>query len=291
MKKLHSQLFKLTTSIASMLLLAAAMCLPAWAASSSSKTAIDSVDISIEYDTFYDDDLQDEGDVTVTILTDGVHLDDKTITNLPSNRWHEGTHPILKLTLYADSGYYFSTYAAKKDNINIIGYGDCTASSRSDSNSCLTVKIKLEEVEEGDDDDDDDDDDDWYWPYYSSNTPGGYSGPGGSSQTSSTTGAWLKDNTGWWYCYPNKTYPRNTWLNLNGNWYYFGDNGYLYMNKWVLWNNLWYYCGSNGVMLRDTYTPDGYWVDSNGVWYPSQGSGNYGSTTYSSYYYGPGATK
>ena len=279
------------------MILAAAMCVPAWAASSGE--AIDSVDISIDYDTFYedDDDVKDESDVTVNIQTEGVYLEEKSITNLPSVRWREGTHPILKLVLYARSGYYFSSSASKTDSIDIDGYGDCTSASRSDSNSCLTVKIKLEEVEEGDDDDDDDDD--WYWDdwsyYYSNSTYSGY-GPDGSYQGSSS-GAWLKDSNGWWYCYPNKTYPRNTWLSLNGNWYYFGDNGYLYMNKWVLWNNTWYYCGPNGVMLRNAYTPDGYWVDSNGAWYPSQTSSrnynynynyNYNSNSYSS---GPGALR
>ena len=288
MKQRLEHLLRSVSVAVGMLLVTAATCVPAWASSSTAgKTAIDSVTISLDYDTFYDDDLKDESDVSVQILTSGVTLDDKTITNIPSVRWHEGTHPILKLVLYADSDHYFSSYAAKKDNVYIIGYGDCTSSSRSDSNSQLTVKIKLEEVEEGDDDDDDDDD--WYYwdyPYYYSSGTNGY-GPGGT-QGSSSSGAWLKDDNGWWYCYPNKTYPRNTWLNLNGNWYYFGDNGYLYMNRWVLWNNLWYYCGSNGVMLRNAYTPDGYWVDSNGVWYPSQGN-SYSSGYYSGYSsYGPG---
>lgn len=28
----------------------------------------------------------------------------------------------------------------------------------------------------------------------------------------------------------------------------------------------WYYAGSDGKILRNTYTPDGYWVNSEGVW-------------------------
>ncbi|MDF2885371.1 MAG: hypothetical protein K0R54_5944, partial [Clostridiaceae bacterium] len=28
----------------------------------------------------------------------------------------------------------------------------------------------------------------------------------------------------------------------------------------------WYYAGADGKILRNTYTPDGYWVDSNGIY-------------------------
>ena len=286
MSRLH-QLLRLTLGTAAMLLSVFMTCTPAMAADG---TPIDFVWIQLDYDTFLDDDAHDENDVSVSIQTAGVYLDEKSITNLPSIRWSEGTRPVLKLVLRASSGYYFSSSAAKSSGIYIDGYGDYSSASRSDSNSQLTVKIKLEEVEEGDDDDDDDDWYDWNWPYnYSSSTPGGY-GPGGGSQGSSS-GAWLKDNTGWWYCYPDKTYPKNAWLNQNGLWYYFGADGYLYMNRWLLWNNLWYYCGSDGSMLRNTYTPDGYWVGGDGVWYPS--ANYYSSSGSNPYYYsyGPGVSR
>ena len=28
----------------------------------------------------------------------------------------------------------------------------------------------------------------------------------------------------------------------------------------------WYYAGSDGKILKDMYTPDGYWVNSEGIW-------------------------
>ncbi len=282
MKMLYRRMLQLVLGMLTTLACALALHIHVLAATDENGIQVDFVWIQIDYDTFLDDDLKDESDVSVQINTDGVYLEEKSITNLPSVRWHCGNRPVLKLVLRTRSNYYFTSSASKTSNIYVDGYGDCTSASRSDGNSQLTVKIKLEEVEEGDWDDDDDD---WDWSHtYSSNTPGGY-GPGGSSQGSS--GAWLKDSTGWWYCYPDKSYPRNTWINLNGLWYYFGSDGYLFMNKWVLWNNLWYYCGSDGAMLRNTYTPDGYWVDGSGVWYPSAG---YSSGT-GRYYYnssGPG---
>ena len=35
---------------------------------------------------------------------------------------------------------------------------------------------------------------------------------------------------------------------------------------WINWNGAYYYCGSDGAMLVNTYTPDGFYVDANGVW-------------------------
>ena len=36
---------------------------------------------------------------------------------------------------------------------------------------------------------------------------------------------------------------------------------------WIQSGNAWYYCDtSSGAMLTNTRTPDGYYVDANGVW-------------------------
>jgi len=35
---------------------------------------------------------------------------------------------------------------------------------------------------------------------------------------------------------------------------------------WVKDNGKWYYLASSGKMLRNTYTPDGYYVDASGAW-------------------------
>lgn len=101
--------------------------------------------------------------------------------------------------------------------------------------------------------------------YYDDN-----SGPGATeaspSTVSPTEGAWLKDDIGYWWCNPDKTYPVSAWKQIGGQWYYFNESGYCVENAWVLTNEKYYYCGSDGAMLTNTTTPDGYYVDSDGVW-------------------------
>ena len=92
---------------------------------------------------------------------------------------------------------------------------------------------------------------------------------------------WKKNNIGWWYQYPNGTFPSNTWLNLSNRWYYFNTNGYM-QTGWVLVDGKWYfldasgamvsnrwignyYLGSDGAMLTNTWTPDGYYVGHDGA--------------------------
>lgn len=79
------------------------------------------------------------------------------------------------------------------------------------------------------------------------------------------TATWLKDSKGWWYCYPNRTYPKSTWLLIKNKWYYFNDEGYMYTG-WTKYKEKWYYCGPDGDMWVNRTTPDGYKVDANGVW-------------------------
>ena len=100
---------------------------------------------------------------------------------------------------------------------------------------------------------------------------GSYSGTGISGETSptltgSSSGAWLKDSVGWWYCNADHSYPANCWQLINDRWYFFNGAGYM-TTGWILWNNIYYYCDpSSGAMLTNTWTPDGYYVDNNGVW-------------------------
>lgn len=97
-------------------------------------------------------------------------------------------------------------------------------------------------------------------------TSGNSGGPGVTNTNNS--GAWLLDNVGWWYCNADKSYTVNNWQYINNKWYYFNEHGYM-VTGWVLWKNLYYYCGPNGDMLTNTWTPDGYYVDGNGVWVES----------------------
>lgn len=67
----------------------------------------------------------------------------------------------------------------------------------------------------------------------------------GMMSISSYAGEWKQDNVGWWYQNDDGSYPANSWQEIDGKQYYFGNDGY---------------------MLHDTTTPDGYYVDANGVW-------------------------
>ncbi len=91
----------------------------------------------------------------------------------------------------------------------------------------------------------------------------------GTPGSSSTTGIWQRDNVGWWYRYPNGSYPTNGWLMIDNVWYCFDSVGYM-RTGWIQAGNYWYYCDtSSGAMLTNTWTPDNYYVDANGIWIPS----------------------
>lgn len=102
---------------------------------------------------------------------------------------------------------------------------------------------------------------------------------------------WRKDNRGWWYQFPNGSYPSSSWLSINNTWYYMDASGYMqtgwlnygggwyYLDAnngdmkvgWVTINNEWYYLNpANGGRLdTNTITPDGYYVDGSGVYKPN----------------------
>ena len=89
-----------------------------------------------------------------------------------------------------------------------------------------------------------------------------------SSPSSAPAAGWILDNVGWWYRFSDGSYPTNGWLQINGIWYCFDTVGYM-RTGWIQAGNAWYYCDHNsGAMLTNTTTPDGYYVDANGVWIP-----------------------
>lgn len=97
----------------------------------------------------------------------------------------------------------------------------------------------------------------------SNNTTSNGNGPGSNVNQS---GQWFQDGVGWWYRNADGSYTRNGWQLINNIWYCFNDVGYM-RTGWINWNNVWYYCDvTTGAMLTNTRTPDGYWVDGNGVW-------------------------
>ena len=113
---------------------------------------------------------------------------------------------------------------------------------------------------------------------------------------------WMQDEHGWWLRFADNSYPKAAmrgtngiayaWEQINGNWWTFDENGYIktgwlrdedyggwfYLDPergmqtgWVLIDGKWYYFhptsdGRKGILYVGRLTPDGYYVDENGVW-------------------------
>lgn len=80
------------------------------------------------------------------------------------------------------------------------------------------------------------------------------------------TDRWSKGQSRWYYAGKDGALLQNQWISYNGKWYFFGGDSAMMENQWVQWKGEWYYLGADGAMLINTRTPDGYWVDRNGVW-------------------------
>ena len=111
-------------------------------------------------------------------------------------------------------------------------------------------------------------------------------------------GQWIQDEKGWWYKRADGSYPKNSWgyeaYNGKSYWYYFLDSGYM-ATGWVDVNGSKYYLFPNsdgwkgrmltgwqwidgncyyldpqgqneGALYKNTTTPDGFTVDSEGRW-------------------------
>lgn len=69
------------------------------------------------------------------------------------------------------------------------------------------------------------------------------------------------------YWFDSDEYMAVGWRQDNkGNWYYMESSGAMDFSSWINYNGLWYYVGSDGKMLTNTTTPDGYYVNGDGVW-------------------------
>lgn len=58
--------------------------------------------------------------------------------------------------------------------------------------------------------------------------------------TNHTDGQWIKDKKGWWYKYPDGSFPRNQWQQINGRYYFFNVNGYM-LTGWQELDGFGYY--------------------------------------------------
>ena len=93
-----------------------------------------------------------------------------------------------------------------------------------------------------------------------------------ASQLVSNSGSWQKaaDGVRSWWRYNDGSYPASQWLRLNGSWYYFDAAGYM-CTGWLNLGGTYYYLDDNtGAMLVNQRTPDGYWVNQDGVYIPGQ---------------------
>lgn len=109
-----------------------------------------------------------------------------------------------------------------------------------------------------------------------------------SSSNSSASTGWVQAADGrWWWKYNSQgDYPASKWEAINGQWYYFDGEGYM-VTGWQQINGQWYYLANeghmltgwqqigdyyyyldavNGNMYANCFTPDNYWVNSDGVW-------------------------
>ena len=109
---------------------------------------------------------------------------------------------------------------------------------------------------------------------------------------------WMKDAKGWWLRFSDGTWPMADrtgayhWEKINGKWWAFDETGYaktgwlrdedyggwFYIDPehgmqtgWGLLDGVWYYFnpisdGKRGIMYAGQRTPDGYYVEKNGVW-------------------------
>ena len=72
-------------------------------------------------------------------------------------------------------------------------------------------------------------------------------------------GEWVKDATGWWYCYEDGTYPASTSIQIRGETFRFDARGYM-VTGWVLDGGRWFYHETSGAQVLG-------WANVNGTWY------------------------
>ncbi|MGN0585377.1 MAG: GLUG motif-containing protein [Ruminococcus sp.] len=96
------------------------------------------------------------------------------------------------------------------------------------------------------------------WYYYDDN---------GIMQTGWATGITGYDDA--WFYFGNDGIMQTGWVTnipgFDGAWFYFGDDGIMQTSRWVLDGGNWYYLNDDGTLLMNGYTPDGYYVDENGI--------------------------
>ncbi len=119
--------------------------------------------------------------------------------------------------------------------------------------------------------------------YDDDNGGGGVVGPGsvspgpvesaGPGAMGSGTG-WIENGSTWYYRNSDGSLAADGWDNINGHWYYFNNSGMMETGWIQSSDGHWYYCVQannpyglpEGAMLESNYTPDGYYVNAEGIW-------------------------
>lgn len=91
------------------------------------------------------------------------------------------------------------------------------------------------------------------WYYFEAN---GYAASNG----------WKQIGGKWYYFNSDCAILQNEWVQDGGEWYWLSSDGSMTVNSWLESGGKYYYLGSDGKMLRNALTPDGYYVDNDGVW-------------------------
>ena len=108
----------------------------------------------------------------------------------------------------------------------------------------------------------------WYYLKDSGSMATGWLKNGGSwyylNNSGSMATGWVKDS-GTWYYLKDSGSMATGWVKDSGSWYYLKNSGSM-ATGWVKDSGKWYYLASSGNMLRNTRTPDGYYVDGSGAW-------------------------
>jgi len=244
------------------LILSIMMCVmaavPAYA-EATTYTMIESVSITLKYQDFKAGSSDDESNVSITLDdANGLYVIDNSYISVPANGWTVGDFPNLCLTLIVNNEdtTRFAYDASRPSGVSVNG-GDVHFGELRSDRKKVYYEIYLSAVTE-DESEKWDDERDW------NNDPGS----SGSSTGPGMQGAWLKDpnNGRYWYSNANGTRPINAWQKIGGVWYFFDATGFRVENQWVLWKGKYYYLGQNGRMYNNERTPDGYWVDKDGVW-------------------------
>ena len=96
---------------------------------------------------------------------------------------------------------------------------------------------------------------------------------GSSTNAAETAGHWVANRDGSWSFVSNQNgAPVKGWIVNQHQWYFIGDNGRM-VTGWQFLNKCWYYFSTQkvenqpvGSLYVNKVTPDGYRVDSNGIW-------------------------